>query len=54
MGPEGLKDDLIDQLIKPPRVLHQGFDWKRTDKLRPTGDAQRDRLVGERLGRCSS
>jgi len=43
------RDDAIDALIKPPRPRFSGFDWTRTDKLKPTGDAERDRVLSERL-----
>ena len=42
-------DDLIDTLIKPPRVLHEGFDWTRTDKLKPNGDHAKEATVAARL-----
>ena len=30
------------------RVLFEGFDYSNAHKLKPTGDAHRDRLVAER------
>lgn len=50
MGPEGLNHDkLIDQLIRPPRRIFEGFDWQRTDRLIPKGHAGKDKVLGERL-----
>ena len=42
-------DDVIDTLIKPPVKKFEGFDWKRSGRLRPKGDADREKLVEERL-----
>lgn len=35
--------------IRPPRQIFSGFDWSRTDKLKPTGDAERANVLAERL-----
>ena len=40
---------LIDTLIKSQRQIYKGFDWSRTDKLKPTDDADRDHTLSETL-----
>lgn len=42
-------DKKIDELIRPPRPVFEGFDWTRTDRLVPTGAADRDKVLSERL-----
>lgn len=42
-------DTKIDDLIRPPRPIFTGFDWTRTDKLKPTGHADSHKIIGERL-----
>lgn len=43
-------DDLIDSLIKPPRVRYAGFNWHQApEKLQPNGAGHQDKLLGERL-----
>lgn len=45
-----MKDDVIDKLIRPPRQRYAGFDWKQpAEKLKPTGAANLDRILGERF-----
>lgn len=44
-----VKDEMIDALIQPPRRVFEGFDWSRTDKLKPQGKAEHDRLLAERF-----
>lgn len=41
--------DPIDDLIKPPVQKFAGFDWSKTEKLRPTGAAHRDKVIASRL-----
>lgn len=38
-----------EHLIRPPRPRFTGFDWTRTERLKPTGDADRDKVLAERL-----
>lgn len=44
-------DPMIDQLIaeKGAKPRFVGFDWTRTDKLKPRGQARRDKVVAARL-----
>jgi hypothetical protein len=45
------KDKVVDSLIRPPRVVFSGFDWKRdTDKLVPNGDATKESAVAHKFG----
>lgn len=46
-------DPVIESLIKPPVIKFAGFDWTRTDKLQPVGDAQRAQIVSEKLASSS-
>jgi hypothetical protein len=39
----------IEDLIKPPVQKFAGFDWSKTEKLRPTGAANRDKVIASRL-----
>ena len=42
-------DEIIDELIKPPRVRFSGFDWNQpAHKLRPNGAGHNDKLIAER------
>lgn len=44
-----MSDDVIERLIKPPRKIFVGFDWSNTEKLKPTGDAEKHKILGERF-----
>jgi hypothetical protein len=39
----------VDPAIRAPRVVYAGFDWTRTDRLKPTGDASRDRALAAKF-----
>lgn len=43
------RDDLIDQLIVPPRQVFVGGGWAKTEKLKPVGHAERDHVLAETL-----